>query len=395
MNDVWKVAKLGAGVCLSLLVCDTALAKDGMWEVNSKMQMEGMPDLGEMGIPGMPGPKKLTMCLPEGRESEAKPDDSMKSCQVLERKQSGKKTITKLHCKEGDLVAEHESLSPTQWRSKVTFSGEGATTMVTDAKRIGDCDMNKQGSAPEELVQMLKKEGEKRAENMRAQCRNNLAQWPDGSFLEYTLYEKDRLKWTSSPQDVANPERFSTPDVPECRQARASFCEKSKKLFAQMGTLDGFESAHKQYSIKAEGMTDCVPDYPSLGAKHCKSAVSQKRYEFVTAYCPAESEVLCKDAVSKTNYDFVKQYCPADKRMLLDKHCAGRGFTTVEPKYYKLCGYTPDGNSISDNAALVPDPEDANKPKPATVETTKPNPKDAAKDALGQGVDTLKKLFGF
>lgn len=131
---VCKTALLG----LTLLFSGFACAKDWSWELNSRMEMPGMPQVAGMGA------QKHTVCVAEGKENEL-PPKQQKECKILDRSTSGKITRMTLQCKQGTMKLEHEQISAERWRSKIEASDTRAGNMIilTDAKRLAACDAGK------------------------------------------------------------------------------------------------------------------------------------------------------------------------------------------------------------------------------------------------------------
>ena len=112
--------------------------KYGLWEITTKIEMEGMP------FP-MP-PMKIRNCVEKGKEVPQQ-EEKNKDCKMLESKVSGNSVTWKMECR--------DKRSVTTSTGKVTYSGDsfkGNTTIVVkegsdtntmtqsmEGRRIGDC----------------------------------------------------------------------------------------------------------------------------------------------------------------------------------------------------------------------------------------------------------------
>ena len=148
-----KTGWIWAGLLLASTAAYSA-GKDALWELTTKMDIEGMPEMPKgFAIPGMPGgTQKQTVCLAEGQQYESK---EQKECKVIDQKQSGRKQTIKIKCKEGTMTVENEQLSKDHWRSKVIMTGEHAGTINTEGKRIGTCDAAKEGGMSRETQKVV------------------------------------------------------------------------------------------------------------------------------------------------------------------------------------------------------------------------------------------------
>jgi hypothetical protein len=135
---------LAAFLCLGgFLISKPAQAidmKEGLWEINMEMKMEGIP-----GAPTMPFTTK--QCL---TQKDLVPQSSEKkdNCKVLDQKIIGNKVIWKARCTERGSVMESEgeitytgaAYSGTQ-KTKITEKSGEVMNSVTKMKgrRVGDC----------------------------------------------------------------------------------------------------------------------------------------------------------------------------------------------------------------------------------------------------------------
>lgn len=345
----WMVAGL-------VVLAPAALAAgDGLWEVTTKMEIEGMPS--GFAIPGMPGgAQKQTVCLAEGKQYES---EQQKECKVLEQKQSGRKTTMKVKCREGTMTIENEQVSRDHWRSKVVMSGEAAGTIHSEGRRIGTCDAGKEGGMSRETQKMLgdaEKQTAANAAEIGAMCQKAVAEWPaPHPFDQYDMMARQR-KDAIAQSKGQNMKMINAmhPEIPACAKAKTDYCAKSKAAGREIASRGG---------------------YAAFFGKHAEKAAPALRY------CGVESTTVlaghCKSGVAEGDYGFVAAFCPAERKTLAARHCAGRAYTAVEPKYQPLCGGAGGGGGGRDYTA-----------QPA-------GGSGGTGQAVDEGVKQLKKLFGF
>lgn len=339
---------------LGLLLASTTLAagKDGLWEVTSKMEMEGMSEMPKgFSIPGMPGGAiKQTICLADGKKYER---DDQKGCKVLEQRQSGRKSFTKLKCKEGTMTIEHENISKDHWRSKLVMTGEDAMTAYTEGKRIGNCDAGKEGNMSRETQKLLDDaavDTKRSAAQMAKDCQETVAKWPSQNpFASYDWMAEARKKLIADTKGADMRMVNSThPDVPQCATAKVDYCTKIKS------TRGSREAYHAAASRNKAGLNESFP------------------------YCGVDGAAIlsghCKAALAASSIEFIVEYCPAERKVLSDKYCVGRDYTSLDPKLQPVC-LTRAGNKSGRGYTAAHG--------------------SGKIDAVEEGVKALKGLFGF
>ena len=107
-----------------------------LWEVTSKMSMEGMP----MEMPA----NTQKVCAPK-TWTEPPGSDAGKGCEVLDFKNTATATSWKVRCAgppamtgEGEITRQ----SPDAYTGAIKVQSEhGVMTMKLDGRRLGDCDL--------------------------------------------------------------------------------------------------------------------------------------------------------------------------------------------------------------------------------------------------------------
>lgn len=352
-----------------------AQGKDSLWEITTQMEMPNMPpEMKGMKIPGFGSGQKQTVCLAEGEKYEP---EEQKDCKVVDQRQSGKITRMTIQCKDGNAKIEHEQISKDHWRSKMEVSStrkgdEDRMTMVTEGKRIGPCDNAKEGNMSRETQQMLGDASLMAAANaaeIGRQCEKAVGDWPAGS-VAFTAYDsiakqrKDALANAKGNKDAIRILDSTMPEPPGCAKAKAQYCAISKSAATEIGSRTGYVNVMKrgQADLVTESLSYCGQGaLAPITARHCKSAVAEADYGFVSGFCPQERQALAK------------------------QHCAGRAYTAVEAKYRALCGA---GSGVAGGRSYTAE-------KSGGVPTPVDSAKDAGAAAVKDGVRKLRGLLGF
>lgn len=127
--------------------------------------------------------------------------------------------------------------------------------------------------------------------------------------------------------------------------------------------------------------------------KYCKEAFGQgeSRFRDVAAFCGKDPQALraqcCADALKELSIDFVGQNCPEQRKELAQRECAGRDYSTVDPKFASFC------NRYAREMLEATAAQNRAKAK-ATAPVKDPGQK-AQDQAVDQGKKAVKGLFGF
>jgi len=110
-----------------------------LWEVSTKMAMEGMP----MEMPG----QTMKVCAAKEWKEPPAPADDQRKCKNSDFKLVGSKATWKMHC-EGPPVSDGEGeitrSGADAYTGQLKFTTEGgAMTMKLTGKRIGPCELPK------------------------------------------------------------------------------------------------------------------------------------------------------------------------------------------------------------------------------------------------------------
>ena len=236
------------GVCASL----SAVAAPGeLWEITSKMEMDGMP----MSMPA----QTQQACLPKDKKPDSMvPKNESSDCKMTEQKQVGNKMSFKMVCSGKDPMTGSGEItsSGNSYSGKMQISGkmEGESIDMKQSfsgKKLGTCEYTPPKDTSKEQI----------AEACRKAMDN----------LEYALF---------------------TMDGAMCQSRKAEFCGRVKKLTGEMSDPDRYTAvAEKQRNWK-EATDACGQDSAAVMAKACKTAVDKKRYQFIGNHCEAEAIAL-------------------------------------------------------------------------------------------------------
>ncbi len=140
---------------------------------------------------------------------------------------------------------------------------------------------------------------------------------------------------------------------------RSDMCKSHKQAFCnRMGSIDGVEKAARDGSASLQE---------------------------IAAMCGKNAEGWCIQAGATDRLEFVAKHCPTQKQELVQKHCEGRDYTALMSSEY--AGFCRGQVARPARAA-------AEGQAPSTDELVDANPAKAA-EAIGQGVQKLKGMFGW
>ena len=236
------------GVYASLSV---AAAPGELWEITSKMEMDGMP----MSMPA----QTQQACLPKDKKPDSMvPKNESSDCKMTEQKQVGNKMSFKMVCSGKDPMTGSGEItsSGNSYSGKMQISGkmEGESIDMKQSfsgKKLGTCEYTPPKDTSKEQIAEV--------------CRKAM------DNLEYPLF---------------------TMDGAMCQPKKAEFCGRVKKLTGEMSDPDRYlEVTEKQRNWK-EAANACGQDTTAVMAKACKTAVDKKRYQFIGNHCEAEAAAL-------------------------------------------------------------------------------------------------------
>ena len=256
-----------------------------LWEVTSKMSMEGMPMQMPARTSKVCSPKTWTE--PPGVAADEK-------CTMTDVKNTSTKSTWRMTCPgppamtgEGEIIRT----SPEAYTGKMKFtSEEGVMTMALSGRRVGDCD----SAASRRLVAQQQAQMETQMAQAEAQSRDAV------------------LKMCA---ETANSLNLSS------MQAQGAICDEAamKAAFCQrLESEAGFKTVCNDEKRPPTSLADAA------------------------AYCGKDPDSMrkkaCDDAMKKEDLDLIGNCCPDQSREIAQKECAGMKYTSAGgSKYAAFC----------------------------------------------------------
>jgi hypothetical protein len=339
---------------------------DDLWETTMTMQAEGMK---------MP-PMTQQVCSPKGKPESRMEMDPDSKCKMVESKQTGNKFTFKMACTQGadsyTGLGEMEDLSKDAYRGFFSSSGvrDGRNfnmRMDMSGKRVGSCDaaaIERKAKAQEAAIEKQQRDYVTKA------CNDALAKLDPFAAFGYEA-------------------GAATPAV--CPERQGEFCAAAGKVFKSAGSREGWTAAVSKYRS----------DTLSIAAKACKVDLAAVRAP------------LCKEAVAKKDWNWLRDNDCPEAVALRKQHCAGRTYSSVDPRYSDLCAalgglsytadeVTQDGSSSGGaggvSGASVPVDPKTGAPSAGqgvTVPPPEAPKKPSTTEKLKEGAEKLRKFLKF
>lgn len=260
-----------------------------LWEVTSRMSMEGMP----MQMPA----QKQKVCSPKNW-TEPPVAGADEKCTMLDFKNTATKSTWKMTCPGPPAmtgVGEITRTGPDAYTGTMKFtSEEGAMTMALSGVRVGDCD----AGASRRL--MAQQQAQQQAQIESAQRQGEAVQRDAMLQVCTTAAESLSLQAMKSYASTCDP-----------LVMKSTFCGK-------LESEEGFKSV-------------CPED-----------AHPPTSLEDAAAYCGQDPDSVrkkvCGQALKNENLDLLGKCCPEQAQGLAQKECAGRKYTEMAgSKYQSFC----------------------------------------------------------
>lgn len=285
-----------------------------------------------MEMAGMPGQTfPSQVCMKKG---EAQPDKMSqdKNCKVTDVRVAGNKTSWKVVCTGRDAM-----------------SGTGEITRTRDSMDGRIRLQGKSGGETMDMTMVLSGKlaggcnaGEEK-KKQQAQAKAMVAQG-DAQMAKFCKESMDKFMTQMFEGEGA-----------ACKAQKAEYCARVSQTAQGMRTSAGYRKSAK------------AADWEQAG-KACKVNMASVRAD------------ACKNAVGGRDWPFVADYCPAEAKRIAAEQCAGRGYTAAMASEYKEVCARHAGR-------------DAGAQKPAAAQQ-KPAAAPTAGDAVKEGANQLRKLFG-
>jgi hypothetical protein len=345
-------------------------ANDGqMWEMTIQMNMAGVPA-------GMMQPRTQQVC--QAKDFRNATGDKNQRCTISDLKDTPSRVTYNIRC---------EGKPPTTGKAEFNFqngrqkmdgtmqlsTSDGDMTMKMSGRNLGSaCDPQQNKTAQDEKVaaatrqmESLQRQGDD-AQIMG--CNDGLAKMQP---LGFGTPGNCRIFQDSNCKAL---ERTSPAVKSACNEKIGQFCQRYQ-------TRDGLEK------IAASGGT------ADHAAKLCAVPLAKVRAN------------LCPAAVKDNALMFIAHQCPDEAKVIAQKQCAGRTFTSMDEKYGQFCGAyrgrlasnKGEDSGSGGDAAPATQSRSRTTVQPAAGAAkapSAPTAQDAAQDAVKEGIGKLKGLFG-
>lgn len=284
-----------------------------------------------MEMPGMKMPaRSQKVCTPVAAEGPEALAGGESECTMSNVQRSAGKFSYDVTCPQGSGTGEMTYQGKDSYTSKMTMTADGHTmTMTTRGKRVGDCDAS---------------QVKKQVAAAQAQANAGMAQMC-GSLVD-TLMPGNLQTYECDPKY-------------------------KKALCTKFSTKEGF---------------GIVAPRPRMGQPSLDSGTLPE----VAKFCGADANALrtrfCTESKKSEDLPFLGANCPAEAKVIAQRECAGRSFSSPPaPKYNEFCGTYA-------RATMQQGSGDDAAPAPSTGTSTPTNP---TGDAVQEGAKKLKGLLGF
>jgi Protein of unknown function (DUF3617) len=298
MHAAWKLAAALSGLAAATLV--HAAGTDELWNMNTRMEMEGMQ------LPA----RTQQVCMKKGETQAEGLGQQDGNCKVTDQHRSGNKFTWKMVCTGAEAMTGNGEMT----RNRDTLEGrllmkgkDGEMKIAYAGKLSGTCDakthQDPQMAATQKQVAAMQAQGAAQTDQV---CRESIAKYAT------TMFEMQ-----NSP----------------CASHKGEYCAHVKKTAQSMHSPAGYRSA-----MQKEGM-------------------ARGGWEQAAKYCAVQTTpalaAACKSAVGGRDWSFVADYCPAEAKKIAAEHCAGRDYTAAMASEYKdVCRrYASRGAAASSDSA--------------------------------------------
>jgi hypothetical protein len=345
MKQILGGAVLAA--CLALLAgAAVAAGTDELWEVSTQMNIPGMPA-------GMGGQTRQ-VCTEKGDPKKAMAREDSK-CKVTDLKETGTRIQMTVQCPDGTGTIDNTfNAARTEYKGTMKMtSKQGEMTMAMQGRKVGTCDATAakaQQSAEMDKYKAQAAVGMAQMEAANKQQIEACKQAPVSMQLDKLgMYSQCSAEPGSCERMAKSPQTAEVAKV--CMASAQDYCTKYQ-------TRDGF--------LKA-----------SRWAEHTQKACKVDNAQLKTSFCAQASK--------SEDLPFLASQCPVEAKPIAQAHCAGRGYTSrVKDKWTDFC------TTYLSHAK----PEDEAAPPASTATSIVKDPAKATSEAVNQGINKLKGLFG-
>lgn len=302
-----------AALCLVAAIAQSAYAqgKDELWEMTTKMEMEGMP----MAMPAQTN----KVCVEAGKSEAAVPAGDS-DCRMSSVKRSGSKTTFRMECTQpekmtgtGEITRTKDSMSGTislkgdDMNMKQTFSG----------RRVGSCDAKTYAQA--QRRQVMGQQMDPLRGHYEQACAEGVEK------LDARIFDAKPFM----AEGMSEEEKAQIRDMVSCDKIKPKFCGKAREVGKSMRTPKGDAAARSAYHDIDAALRLCGEDLAAIQAAACTNGVSGREWDFVSRRCPAQAkEIAAKNCVGR-DYTEVMSKTPEEYRVLCSSHAPQRGMAAA------------------------------------------------------------------
>ena len=341
-----------------------------MWEMTSQMQMAGMP------AGAIPAQTQQVCTSQDMREAHGNKDSK---CTISDLKESPTRVTYTIRCEGNPPTTGSAEFNFEQNRSRMKGtmriqSRDGEMTMQMSGRKLGQaCDPQQARGAQDKKMAAMKQQMDgqmKAADDQQIKnCADGLEKMNPGGFgMVGMCYKKNDANCQSMTASTSPTVKSA------CTEKLGQFCGRLQTR-AGVEKVGGLRSSNA-----AAGVKTCGVSLDNVRAQVCPGAVKDNALVFVAHNCPAEAKVIAQ------------------------KNCAGRSFTSLDEKYGQFCG-AYRSTVASSNADDEPAAAGGQGRSSARTDARKAQPEaapssDAAKpaatpaDQMKEGLGKLKGLFG-
>lgn len=320
-----------AAIAAATLLAQLAYAqgKDELWEMTTKVEMEGMP----MGMPA----QTSKVCMEKGKSEAMVPQGDSK-CRMVSSKQSGNKFTFRMECAEPEKMTGEGEITRTQDRMSGTMRLKGedmAMTQTFSGRRVGSCDAT--AHRREQMAQYEKPAQEARAKN----CGEAVDKLDPSPFMTQS-YEAN----------LSAEQKAQMRKMAGCDDYKPKFCAKASEIGKSMREPKGYTAAHSRYRRIDDALRACDQDPKKIAAAACQSGVRARDWQFVSDRCPAEAKtVAAKNCVGR-DYTEVMAKVTDEFRNLCVSHAPQRGIAAARSERRSEPAEKKDGEESAAGSAI-------------------------------------------
>jgi hypothetical protein len=325
-----------------------AQGKDELWEVSTRMSMEGMP----AGMPGMAQTQQV--CADKDPKKAATQGPDMQECTVGDYKQSGNRITMSVTCPQGTATIEQTfNAARTEYRQTMKMkTRDGDMEMSATGRKVGTCD-----------AQQARRKQDQQIAALQQQSNAAMAQ----GQAQMAKFESDQIKQCTGALEGMNAQGFGLFGQCSAQKSACDSMTQGAPKAAKTCAANVAEYCQRYRSL--EGFLSAKGD--EAGARMCGVSREQVR----ASHCPR--------AQKAENLEYLGRFCLAEAKPIAEQHCVGRSYTSqVKDKYSDFC------SAYLAQAGIESQPARAAPPEP------KKDAKAKVTDGVTQGINKLKGLFG-